>query len=122
MNLIQQEGRGVIVYLRSPAILGMGLDHNVESSKRPEHVVGEMTTTVGVTVPKQYGVAAHILIDLGVKTVRLVTNRPPTINGGLERFGLRVTERVPIQLSTISMHTRTNMETIGDAAMVHTLT
>jgi 3,4-dihydroxy 2-butanone 4-phosphate synthase/GTP cyclohydrolase II len=100
MSYLQREGRGVIVYLRSQADLGRSLDHTIERSMRSDHAAAEMTTTVGMPVPKAYGVAAHILLDLGVKTVRLVTNKPPT-NGGLERFGLKVTERVSIELSEV---------------------
>jgi 3,4-dihydroxy 2-butanone 4-phosphate synthase / GTP cyclohydrolase II len=98
---IEAEGRGVLVYLRGHEGRGIGLGHKIRAYRLQEdgHDTVDANLAQGLPVDsREYGIGAQILVDLGVTTMRLMTNNP-TKYGGLEGFGLDITERVPLEPS-----------------------
>ena len=98
LRLIAEEGRGVIVYLRGHEGRGIGLAHKLRAYDLQEqgHDTVDANLQLGLPVDsREYGIGAQILVDLGVTTMRLMTNNPSKY-GGLEGFGLDITERVPL--------------------------
>jgi 3,4-dihydroxy 2-butanone 4-phosphate synthase/GTP cyclohydrolase II len=101
MERIEQEGRGVLIYLRGHEGRGIGLGHKIRAYQLQEegHDTVDANLRQGLPVDsREYGIGAQMLVDLGVSTMRLMTNNPAKY-GGLEGFGLDITERVPLQLS-----------------------
>lgn len=98
---IEKEGRGVLVYLRGHEGRGIGLGHKIRAYQLQEHGHDTVDANLAQGLPvdsREYGIGAQMLVDLGVTTMRLMTNNPLKY-GGLEGFGLDITERVPIELS-----------------------
>jgi len=96
---IAEEGRGVLVYIRGHEGRGIGLLHKLRAYRLQES--GQDTVEANQTLgfapdPRDYGVGAQILVDLGVKSMRLLSNNP-TKRAGLEGYGLQISERVPLQ-------------------------
>ena len=105
MEQVAGEGRGVVVYLRGHEGRGIGLLHKLRAYRLQEsgRDTVEANTELGFAPdPRDYGVGAQILVDLGVKSMRLLTNNP-TKRAGLEGYGLSIVERVPLQ-SRINEH------------------
>jgi 3,4-dihydroxy 2-butanone 4-phosphate synthase/GTP cyclohydrolase II len=101
LDLIEQEGRGVLIYLRGHEGRGIGLGHKIRAYQLQEegHDTVDANLQQGLPVDsREYGIGAQMLVDLGVTTMRLMTNNPIKY-GGLEGFGLDITERVPLQAS-----------------------
>jgi 3,4-dihydroxy 2-butanone 4-phosphate synthase/GTP cyclohydrolase II len=101
LELIEREERGVLVYLRGHEGRGIGLGHKIRAYQLQEegHDTVDANLQQGLPVDsREYGIGAQILVDLGVSTMRLMTNNPVKY-GGLEGFGLDITERVPLQPS-----------------------
>ena len=97
-RLIAAEGRGVIVYLRGHEGRGIGLAHKLRAYNLQEegHDTVDANLELGLPVDnREYGIGAQILVDLGVTTMRLMTNNPMKY-GGLEGFGLDIVDRVPL--------------------------
>ena len=98
MRLIAEDGTGVIVYLRGHEGRGIGLAHKLRAYNLQEqgHDTVDANLELGLPVDnREYGIGAQILVDLGVTTMRLMTNNPMKY-GGLEGFGLDIVERVPL--------------------------
>ncbi|MGD0320487.1 MAG: bifunctional 3,4-dihydroxy-2-butanone-4-phosphate synthase/GTP cyclohydrolase II [Acidimicrobiales bacterium] len=98
VSLIAREGSGVIVYLRGHEGRGIGLAHKLRAYHLQEqgHDTVDANLELGLPVDnREYGIGAQILVDLGVTTMRLLTNNPMKY-GGLEGFGLDIVERVPL--------------------------
>jgi 3,4-dihydroxy 2-butanone 4-phosphate synthase/GTP cyclohydrolase II len=96
---IAAEGRGVVVYLRGHEGRGIGLGHKLRAYQLQEegHDTVDANLQLGLPVDsREYGIGAQILGDLGVTTMRLMTNNPHKY-GGLEGFGLEIVERVPLE-------------------------
>ncbi|MGH9127655.1 MAG: bifunctional 3,4-dihydroxy-2-butanone-4-phosphate synthase/GTP cyclohydrolase II [Acidimicrobiales bacterium] len=95
---IAAEGCGVVVYLRGHEGRGVGLAHKLRAynlQERGRDTV-DANTELGLPVDsRQYGIGAQILVDLGVTTMRVLTNNPAKY-GGLEGFGLDIVERVAL--------------------------
>jgi 3,4-dihydroxy 2-butanone 4-phosphate synthase / GTP cyclohydrolase II len=98
MELIAAEGTGVIVYLRGHEGRGIGLLHKLAAYTLQDQGQDTVEANVSLGFPpdaRDYGIGAQILTDLGVSSMRLLTNNP-TKRAGLEGFGLSIAERVPL--------------------------
>lgn len=96
---IASEGRGVIVYLRGHEGRGIGIAHKLRAYRLQDegHDTVDANLALGLPVDsREYGIGAQILVDLGVTTMRVLTNNPAKY-GGLEGYGLEIVERVPLQ-------------------------
>src|SRR5579864_1628151 len=101
MDMIEREGRGVLIYPRGHEGRGIGLGHKIRAYQLQEegHDTVDANLQQGLPVDsREYGIGAQMLVDLGVTTMRLMTNNPVKY-GGLEGFGLDITERVSLQTS-----------------------
>ncbi|HWC40059.1 MAG TPA: bifunctional 3,4-dihydroxy-2-butanone-4-phosphate synthase/GTP cyclohydrolase II [Acidimicrobiales bacterium] len=101
LQLIAQEDLGVVVYLRGHEGRGIGLKHKLRAYTLQEQGRDTVDANVELGLPvdsREYGIGAQILVDLGITTMRLMTNNPAKY-GGLEGFGLDIVERVPLQSS-----------------------
>ncbi|HUC05700.1 MAG TPA: GTP cyclohydrolase II, partial [Acidimicrobiales bacterium] len=101
LKLIEAEGKGVLIYLRGHEGRGIGLGHKIRAYKLQDegHDTVDANLRQGLPVDsREYGIGAQMLVDLGVTTMRVMTNNPSKY-GGLEGFGLDITERVPLQPS-----------------------
>lgn len=98
MARIQAEGDGVIVYLRGHEGRGIGLLHKLRAYQLQDGGRDTVQANLDLGLPvdaRDYGTGASILVELGLSTLRLLTNNPAK-RAGLEGFGLRITERVPL--------------------------
>ncbi|AES67572.2 putative GTP cyclohydrolase II [Medicago truncatula] len=98
MELIEEAGRGVIVYLRGHEGRGIGLGHKLQAYNLQDQGRDTVQANIdlGLAVDaREYGIGAQILRDIGVRTMRLMTNNPAKFVG-LKGYGLAVTGRVPV--------------------------
>jgi 3,4-dihydroxy 2-butanone 4-phosphate synthase / GTP cyclohydrolase II len=101
LRMIAAEGEGVLVYIRGHEGRGIGLRHKLEAYALQDHGLDtvEANVELGFTPDsRDYGVGAQILVDLGISTMRLLTNNP-TKRAGLEGYGLEIVDRVPLETS-----------------------
>jgi 3,4-dihydroxy 2-butanone 4-phosphate synthase/GTP cyclohydrolase II len=92
------EGRGVVLYIRGHEGRGIGLLHKLAAYKLQDEGLDTVDANVNLGLPvdaRDYGVGAQILYDLGVRTMRLMTNNP-TKRAGIEGYGLSILEQVPL--------------------------
>jgi 3,4-dihydroxy 2-butanone 4-phosphate synthase/GTP cyclohydrolase II len=95
---VAQAGRGVVVYLRGHEGRGIGLLHKLQAYTLQDGGRDTVDANLDLGLPadaRDYGAGAQILHELGVKSVRLLTNNP-TKRLALEGFGISVTERIPV--------------------------
>jgi len=98
-RLIAAEGAGVIVYLRGHEGRGIGLVQKMRAYTLQDRGLDTVEANLALGLPadaRSYGIAAHILRDLGLPALRLLTNNPAK-RAGLEEAGLTVLDRIPLQ-------------------------
>jgi 3,4-dihydroxy 2-butanone 4-phosphate synthase/GTP cyclohydrolase II len=99
MKRIADEGLGVLVYLRGHEGRGIGIGHKIRAYSLQDEGHDTVDANVELGLPidsREYGIGAQILVDLGITTMRYMTNNPAKY-GGIEGFGLEITERVPLE-------------------------
>ncbi|MDE6383624.1 MAG: bifunctional 3,4-dihydroxy-2-butanone-4-phosphate synthase/GTP cyclohydrolase II [Paramuribaculum sp.] len=100
MEMIDKEGRGVILYLNQEG-RGIGLMEKIKAYKLQEQGLDTVDANLHLghkADERDYGIGAQILYNIGVRDMRLLTNNPVK-RKGLEGYGLRVTENVPIEVT-----------------------
>jgi 3,4-dihydroxy 2-butanone 4-phosphate synthase/GTP cyclohydrolase II len=118
LELIGKEGRGVVLYIRGHEGRAIGLTHKLRAYELQD--LGRDTVEANIELgfaadQREYGIGAQILADLGVRTMRLLTNNPDK-RAGLEGYGLSIVERVPLETEPTPQnigYLRTKAEKLG---------
>jgi 3,4-dihydroxy 2-butanone 4-phosphate synthase/GTP cyclohydrolase II len=100
MEMIAAADQGVVVYLRGHEGRGIGLGHKIRAYTLQDQGRDTVEANVELGFPpdsREYGIGSQILVDLGVSTMRIMTNNPAKY-GGLEGYGLEIVERVPLHV------------------------
>ncbi len=118
MARIAEEGRGVVVYLRGHEGRGIGLLHKLRAYELQDNGHDTVDANLDLGLPnddRDYGVGAMILADLGLSTLRLLTNNPEK-RAALSGFGLSIVGRVPVEVRpnpNNAFYLRTKAERMG---------
>jgi 3,4-dihydroxy 2-butanone 4-phosphate synthase / GTP cyclohydrolase II len=118
LQRVAEEGRGVVLYMRGHEGRAIGLTHKLRAYQLQEQ--GRDTVEANLELgfaadQRDYGIGAQILVDLGVRTMRLLTNNPNK-RAGLEGYGLSIEERLPLQTEPTPenrAYLRTKAEKLG---------
>ncbi|MFJ1456042.1 bifunctional 3,4-dihydroxy-2-butanone-4-phosphate synthase/GTP cyclohydrolase II [Nocardia wallacei] len=98
MEMVAAEGRGVVLYMRGHEGRGIGLMHKLQAYQLQDNGHDTVDANIELGLPadaRDYGTGAQILVDLGIRSMRLLTNNPAK-RVGLDGYGLSITERVPM--------------------------
>jgi 3,4-dihydroxy 2-butanone 4-phosphate synthase / GTP cyclohydrolase II len=118
MQLIGKEGRGVVLYVRGHEGRAIGLTHKLRAYELQDQGRDTVEANLDLGFPadqRDYGTGAQILVDLGVRSMRLLTNNPDK-RAGLEGYGLAIDARVPLQVEPTAEnigYLRTKQEKLG---------
>ena len=118
MAKIGEEKMGVLVYLRGHEGRGIGIHNKLLAYELQDGGLDTVEANLQLGLPadsREYGIGSQILVDLGITTMRYMTNNPAKY-GGLEGFGLEMVERVPLQTVTNPenlQYLRTKREKMG---------
>ena len=108
LETIAAEGMGVVVYLRGHEGRGIGLAHKLRAYTLQDKGRDTVDANLDLGLPvdtRKYGTGAQILVDLGITTMRLLTNNPAKF-GGLDGYGLEIVQRVPLEAAPNSENIR----------------
>jgi 3,4-dihydroxy 2-butanone 4-phosphate synthase/GTP cyclohydrolase II len=100
LRKVAEEGRGVVLYIRGHEGRGIGLLHKLAAYRLQDEGFDTVDANVNLGLPvdsRDYGVGSQILYDLGVRSMRLLTNNPVK-RAAIEGYGLSIDERIPISL------------------------
>jgi 3,4-dihydroxy 2-butanone 4-phosphate synthase/GTP cyclohydrolase II len=118
MQIIGEEGRGVVLYIRGHEGRAIGLTHKLRAYELQDRGRDTVEANIELGFPvdqREYGIGAQILVDLGVRTMRLLTNNPEK-RAGLEGHGLAIERRIPLQTAPTAQnieYLRTKREKLG---------
>jgi 3,4-dihydroxy 2-butanone 4-phosphate synthase/GTP cyclohydrolase II len=101
MRRVAAEGRGVVLYMRGHEGRGIGLMHKLQAYALQDGGADTVDANLELGLPadaRDYGTGAQILADLGVRSMRLLTNNPAK-RAGLEGYGLSIIDSVPLEIS-----------------------
>ncbi|MET0190929.1 MAG: bifunctional 3,4-dihydroxy-2-butanone-4-phosphate synthase/GTP cyclohydrolase II [Pseudonocardia sediminis] len=108
LEAVAKEGRGVVLYMRGHEGRGIGLLHKLQAYQLQEAGADTVDANLAMGLPadaRDYGIGAQILSDLGVRSMRLLTNNPEK-RAGLEGYGLTVTGRVAMPVRATPQNLR----------------
>jgi len=117
LEMVNSEGVGVVLYMRQEG-RGIGLGNKLKAYHLQEQGLDTVEANIKLGFPadlRDYGIGAQILVDLGLHTIRLITNNPKKVIG-LEGYGLEIVGRVPLEIPPVkeNLHyLRTKKEKMG---------
>ncbi len=111
LRRVSEQGRGIVLYLRGHEGRGIGLVHKLQAYQLQQQGLDTVDANLELGLPadaRDYGIGAQILADLGVRSMRLLTNNPAK-RIGLEGYGLSIVSREPL-ISEPGEHNRAYLE------------